>query len=101
MYNTAQAEQRENAVIVERSVHTYHLVKNKEKARARAATRHRNMIKQRVCGVILVLCGVAPIMIDKDATVFIFLAMFYLPMIFGKQYIMTFKEQFLVFKYIK
>lgn len=91
MNMTAPIAQKSDA-LAGQSVHTYHLVKNKEKARTRAAARHRNMIKQRVCGVILVLCGAVPMIIYKDATSFIFLSMFYLPMIFGKQYIMTFKK---------
>lgn len=92
MYITTVPVARQEDALVGQSVYTYHLIKNNSTTHTRAATRRRNMIKQRICGVIMVLCGVVPMIIDKDATAFIFLAMFYLPMIFGKQYIMTFKE---------
>lgn len=58
---------------------------NNDAVRTNAIVRH--MVRQKIYGVILALCGMAPIIIEKDATIFILLSMFFLPMIFSKHII--------------
>lgn len=91
MNMTVPVTQKSDA-LAGQNVHTYHLIRDNSETRTRAATRRRNMIKQRICGAILVLCGAVSTILSKDITVFIFLSILFAPMIFGKQYIMMFKE---------
>lgn len=74
-------------------VNTYHLIKTGGGEDARAAIRHVNKIKQKLCVIAIALCVVVPMIIDKDATAFIFFAIFFLPMIFSKRCIMDLYSQ--------
>jgi len=59
----------------------------------RAVRRHRNnMIKQRFMGLGLFLISFIVWVMASDPTVSIIFAMFYLPMMFSKKYIMNFNE---------
>lgn len=54
-------------------------VSNKRKYRVK-----KNTLGNKLCACLLLLCGLVPMIIDHDATAFVFFSMFAVPLFFAK-----------------
>ena len=61
-------------------------------AKIQARIKAAEILKQRLIGVLLLIVGVITTVMSHDATAFIFLTIFAIPMLFSKKCIMNFRK---------